>query len=437
MRHLVMLRSSGGGMLERLRARARAAIGRITLPPEAHAARLRDAAGLPAADPSPHSVMEGVIEWLCLAQDRSRSADGGVARDYSLLRGWATSYPETTGYIVPTLIEAAQRCGRTEWGDRARRMIDWLVAIQLPEGAFTGGKIDSRPQVPVTFNTGQILLGLAAAHRAFGSYGAPMRRAADWLVRTQDADGCWRRFPTPFAAPGEKEYETHVAWGLFEADRLDPGRGYGDAGLSNVRWALRSQGDDGWFAKCCLDDQQRPLTHTIAYALRGVVEAYRFSADELFLAAARRTADGMLTALDEETGWVPGRLTRGWQPAVRSACLTGTAQLAHCWLLMYRFTGDTRYARAGRLANGYVQRTVRLDGPPEVRGGVQGSFPIDGDYCPYEYLSWANKFFADSLMAEMDLDGRESSDVGTPADAVERAPITARTSSTDRPSRRA
>lgn len=40
-----------------------------------------------------------------------------------------------------------------------------------------------------------------------------MRRAADWLVETQDADGCWRRHPTPFAEPGEKVYETHVAWG--------------------------------------------------------------------------------------------------------------------------------------------------------------------------------------------------------------------------------
>jgi len=422
-------------VLNGVRARAKAAIGRAMMPRQAHAARLRDAAGLPAVDPAPHSVLEAVIEWLCVAQDRSRSADGGVARDYSLLRGWASSYPETTGYIIPTLLEAARRRGHAEWSERARRMADWLVAIQLPDGAFTGGKIDSRPQVPVTFNTGQILLGLAAAQVAFQNYGEPIRRAADWLVGTQDPDGCWRRYPTPFAAPGEKEYETHVAWGLFEADRLYPGRGYGESGLSNVRWALRSQGDDGWFAKCCLDDPQRPLTHTIAYALRGVLEGYRFSADERLLDAARRTADGMLQALDEETGWVPGRLTRGWHPAVRSACLTGTAQLAQCWFLMYRFTGEARYARAGRIANRYVRRTVQLDGPPEVRGGVKGSFPIDGDYSPYEYLSWANKFFADSLMAEMDLDRHESSEAAV--DAVERAAISGWTSSGVARSRRA
>ena len=104
---------------------------------------------------------------------------------------------------------------------RARRMLDWLVSIQLPEGGFQGGTIDHAPVVPVTFNTGQVLLGLAAGVEEFGeAYIEPMRRAADWLVATQDRDGCWRRHPSPFAAPGEKTYETHVAWGLLEADRV-------------------------------------------------------------------------------------------------------------------------------------------------------------------------------------------------------------------------
>jgi uncharacterized protein YyaL (SSP411 family) len=84
-------------------------------------------------------------------------------------------------------------------------------------------------------------------------------------------------------------------------------------------------------------------------------------------------------------------------------CLTGSAQTAHCWLLMYRFTGEARYAEAAAKANRFVRRTVRLDGPAQTRGGVKGSFPVDGDYGRYEYLNWAAKFLADSLMLEMDL----------------------------------
>ena len=371
----------------------------MQLPAPAKRERRRDRGGLPATDPGLDRVIDAAVGWLGRAQDCSVSADGGVARDYSLLGGWATSYPETTGYIVPTMIDYAEMTGDQGASERARRMLDWLAAIQFDEGGFQGGRIDSRPRVPVTFNTGQILIGLAAGVAAFGDYHEAMRRAADWLVATQDADGCWRRHATPFAAAGEKAYETHVAWGLLAAARLEPDRGYGEAALANVNWALTNQRQNGWFAQCCLNDPIRPLTHTLGYVLRGIVEAYRFSDDQALLAAARRTADGLLGALGED-GRLPGRLFDDWRPAVDWVCLTGTVQVAHCWLALYRITGDGRYRDAGYRANQYVRRTIRIDGPLETHGAVKGSFPVDGAYGRYEYLNWAAKFTADSQMLE-------------------------------------
>lgn len=374
----------------------------IRWPATAIAERRHDRTGAPGLEPGAERVLPELIDWLCRAQDNSRSADGGVARDYSLVHGWASSYPETTGYIVPTFLHYADRTGDREILDRARRMVDWLTGIQLPSGAFQGGKVDSRPVVPVTFNTGQILMGLAAAEGRFGGYRDPMRRAADWLVQTQDDDGGWRAHPTPFAKAGEKAYETHVAWGLFEAARIDSGRGYSEAALANVRWALGLQRDNGWFERCCLDDEAKPLTHTIGYALRGVLEAYRFSGDSTFLDSARLTADGLLSALRHD-GHLPGRLNPDWSAAATWACLTGNAQVAHCWLMLFEHTKDFRYASAALKANAFVRRTVRLDAAPEIRGAVRGSHPGTGAYGRYQYLNWGAKFLADSLMLEIDL----------------------------------
>src|SRR4029079_17489083 len=160
-------------------------------------------------------------------------------------------------------------------------------------GGFQGGRIDSKPIVPVVFNTGQIILGLARGEREFGDCERALRRAADWLLKVQDADGCWRSFASPFAGAGEKTYAPPTAWGLFEADRVLPGRGYADAGIANVRWALTHQHANGWIAKCCLSNVSSPLTHTLGYALRGIIEAYRHTPDQSLLAAARRTADGL------------------------------------------------------------------------------------------------------------------------------------------------
>jgi hypothetical protein len=298
-----------------------------------------------------------------------------VARDYSLIRGWSASYPETTGYIVPTLLTYARISGDETARSRARRMLDWLVSIQMPAGGFQGGPIGATPTVPVVFNTGQILLGLAAGTVEFGdAYRESMRRAADWLVGCQDRDGCWRRYSSPFAL-------------------------YGDAALANIRWALRLQHDNGWFERCCLDDPARPLTHTIGYTLRGVVEAYRFTGDRILAAACRRTADAIAAATTAE-GFLPGRLDRHWRGKASWACLTGSAQIASCWLLLYQGTGDARLRDAAFAVNRYVRRTIRTDGPDDVRGGVKGSFPVDGRYGTYEYLNWAAKFVIDANLLE-------------------------------------
>ena len=378
----------------------------MRLPATAKAEHRKDRQGHPGTDPGTERVLDETIAWLCRAQDLSASRDGGVARHYSLVNGWSTSYPETTGYIVPTMLTCSALRNDPELRERGKRMLDWLVSIQLSDGAFQGGTIDAEPVVPVTFNTGQILIGLAHGAREFGEpYRDSARRAADWLVETQDPDGCWRRNPTPFAAPGEKVYETHVAWGLMEAARVIPDRGYGEAALSNVRWALSKQQPNGWFESCCLADPSRPLTHTLGYVLRGIMEAYRFSGDEEFLSAARKTADGLLGALRED-GYLPGRLDREWKGAVSWSCLTGSVQIAHCWLMLYEDTGDSRYRDAAYAANRYVRSTVSIDGPPEVRGGVKGSFPVYGSYGKYQYLNWACKFLVDALLLEQAIRAR-------------------------------
>lgn len=394
-------------MLRGMVRTVREAADYLRLPEAARRELHSDRRGLPVEDPGIDRIVESGVAWLAAAQDHSASRDDGVARNFSLLKGWATSYPETTGYIVPTMIELAKNYGHSDSRERAKRMLDWLVSIQFPDGGFQAGRIDAQPRIPVTFNTGQILLGLAAGVAEFGdAYRDAMCRAADWLVNTQDTDGCWRKHPTPFAEPGEKTYETHVAWGLLEAARAAPGKRYAEAALKNVRWALTQQRDNGWLDQCCLTDPTQPLTHTLGYALRGITEAYRFSADKSLLTAALKTADGLVSALRDD-GFLPGRLRPDWTAAVPWVCLTGSVQIAHSWLMLHQFTGNPSYRDAGLSVNRYVRRTIKIDAPVGVRGGVKGSFPVSGDYGRYEYLNWACKFCIDSNLLEKEIRRRE------------------------------
>lgn len=380
----------------------RNALSRRRLPKAAREERDRDRQGVPTNDPGAAAAVEACLAWLARAQDCSASDDGGVARDFSLIEGWATSYPETTGYIVPSFLAEAAGGRRADLRERARRMLDWLAEIQFEDGGIQGGKIDAPVRVPVTFNTGQVLLGYCAGVRTFNAYRENMHAAARFLRDTLDVDGCWRSHPTPFAAHGEKAYETHVSWGLFEAERLAPGEGYGEAGLRQVDWALGKQRENGWVADCCLDQPSQPLTHTLGYYLRGVVEAHRLTEAPRLLEAARKTGDA-LVGVQRPDGSLAGRWRADWSAAVDWVCLTGVSQIAESWLYLFEATGDPRYLDSAMNANAFVRRSIHMDGPLDTRGGVKGAFPVDGGYGEFAFLNWAAKFTLDANRKELEL----------------------------------
>ena len=221
-----------------------------------------DRQGLPAQDPGIDRVIEEGVAWLGRAQDHSPSRDGGVARHFSLVDGWGSSYPETTGYIVPTLLAYADQWGGDAGEDarqRARRMLDWLVSIQFPEGGFQGGLIDSEPKVPVTFNTGQILLGLASGLRACGDvYREPMRRR-----RLAGQDPGSRRLlaaiPDPLRGARREGLRDPRRLGIA---RSRPGRGSGRRALCRPRPSQRPLGPrppaGEWLVRPLLPDRRGP-----------------------------------------------------------------------------------------------------------------------------------------------------------------------------------
>ena len=124
---------------------------KLKLPEAAKSEILRDRSGLTLEDPGIDLVVEEGVEWLVRAQNHSSSQDSGVASHFSLLTGWSPSYPETTGHIVPTMLEYARLRGDETVRQRARRMLHWLVSIQFPDGSFSGGVVGSRVVVPTNF----------------------------------------------------------------------------------------------------------------------------------------------------------------------------------------------------------------------------------------------------------------------------------------------
>lgn len=358
--------------------------------------------------------LRAAIEWLSRAQDAS--GDGGVARSYSLVyhpffqrRGWTPSYPETTGYIIPTLFNYARHNSRKDLFDRAVRMADWECEVQMASGAVQGGTIND-PPTPAVFNTGQVIFGWLRAHQETGAerYLSSAVKAGDFLLAVQDADGAWRKSLTKYASAGMPSYayNTRTAWALLQLGKETAKQAYLDAAVKNIEFALGEQLVNGWFKNNCLNDPSRPLLHTIAYALSGLLEVGIALGNSAYVSAVRKAADELL-ARQRANGALAGRFTERWEPAVKYSCLTGNAQMGIVWGRLHQATGDARYLEAMAKANRYLQSVQwRGTGNPGLDGGISGSYPLHGEYGQFEVLNWAVKFFADSLMLEASIKER-------------------------------
>ena len=355
----------------------------------------------------PEVHLAAAMDWLRRAQDAT--PDSGVSRSYTLRymrshkrSGWLASYPETTGYIIPTFLAYASLTGNTEYRERALRMAQWEADVQMENGAVQGGVIDF-PPTPAIFNTGQVLFGWMETYRETGNeiFRNAAKRGADFLVAAVDRDGAWRRHGSEYARHGVNVYDARTAWGLLEVYRITKDPAHRDAAVHNLEFVLTKQRPNGWFEECCLDDNTRPLLHTIAYTMEGLFEAGSFLGETRFKTAAKLAADALL-ARQRPDGSLAGRFDREWIDASRWSCLTGDAQTAIVWLRLYETTGDRRYLQAAERMNRYLSSTQdRAASDSGIRGGIKGSQPIWGEYGAYEYLNWAAKFFADALMLEI------------------------------------
>jgi hypothetical protein len=357
--------------------------------------------GREVVDPS--AALVATAGWLRRAADAT--SDGGVSWGYRLRGGWAASYPETTGYIVPTFLALdASPLADGRDRERAERSIRFLAGVRLPDGSFPGRRIDENRTEPSVFNTAQILHGLTAWHTATGDDAIRTMAldAARWLVDGQDEDGTWRRhayggIPVAYVAHGTCWLAEHA-----EATGDDAAR---RAAERHLDWVLgQYDAGAGWFdlAGFTAEDHaaRRAVTHTIAYTIWGVLDlGLRLGRDDAIQAAA--TAAAQVAGVVRREGRLPGMLDAAYIAGASWECLTGNSQMALIWLRLASLGHSAGDREAATIALDRVRRSISLRSSDRgIRGGVAGSDPPWGTYIRFTFPNWAAKFTIDALLAE-------------------------------------
>jgi hypothetical protein len=342
----------------------------------------------------PDGALEAAIRWLCLTHDVTGRR--GSSLGYHLLRGWMPAFPETTGYVIGTLLEHAARTGDATLVERARQMGEWEIEVQNSDGGVMEGALRSPPGRSVAFNTGMVIFGWLDLHGqlADGGFLEAAGRAGRWLEHTQEADGTWQGEHEHHGIP--HAYDARVAWALLRLADATGEDAFRETATRHLDWVLSVQQPNGWFERCSFRPGDLPNSHGLAYTARGLLESGALSGDERYTEAALRTARA-LVAVFRRLRRLPATYDRDWTPRSRSVSVTGLAQNGGVWLRLYEETGDASLLQPGLDAVAQAAGLQSRGGWLPTDGAVPGSFPVYGRYAPLQYPNWAAKFLADSL----------------------------------------
>jgi len=373
--------------------------------PAAWFALTRDALNLSGKIQDDETHLRAAMDWLRRAQDNGQ---GGVALGWSLKTGWQPPYPETSGYIIPTFLNYAQKYNQPEFAERALQIGKWELTLQLESGAFPSSK--GTGEIPLVFDSAQILHGLLALyqHTADENWLSAAIRAGEWMISLQNADGSWTEGShknIPHA------YYTRAIFPLFSLSQIS-GRGeFSAAAEKFIRWVLALRHPNGWIDEMAFAAKIDPLTHTFAYTYEGLLESLPYMPPKIhaeILATAQSMAEHTTAWLKENPRKrLPAFVSSEWQFYGNFSCLVGSAQTALNLKRCAKLCEEPRYSQAAETLLNQV-KAAQFIAPalPEIHGGIGGAYPIWGGYGSLTLINWAAKFFADALILKVEMNSK-------------------------------
>lgn len=344
-------------------------------------------------------AMSESVDWLL--ESFHVNNDMGSSGTRSLRGKWGAVYPETTGYIVPTLYKAGELVGNDEACKVALKQIEFFSNIQNENGSFWQA-MDN--QSPIVFDTAQIVEGLLfIAHMS--KKPRPIlkmiNRAVDWLGTQLDDEG---RFVDHHYVPDhDPAYYARIAW-LMAAGELIK---YSKPRTKTKKLITRIvglQNENKSFKDWGFHPDQPAHTHTIAYTFRGLWECANMLNDRKLRKQVRSSVH-MLSHTIEEQGGIAGAYDESWQGDSAYICAVGNAQLAILYLLMYQHSGSKKYLKH---VTDLMKPLVKSQRPKLVhRGAIPSSIPMSGKYQKLKYTNWTQKFYCDALYMLLTMEDRK------------------------------
>lgn len=311
--------------------------------------------------------------------------------------GWVEAYPETTGYIIETLLDYDLVFPEYKLKALARKQCYWLLSQQFSSGAFPSGKIGG--STPSIFNSGQILFGLMDGWKLTQKeeFHEAIISCVEWLIAQLDNDNKWSNYN--WVEGHNPAYLTRVIWPILQAAEL----------LGQDQWTQwiypcfeyyrRQRNENYSYKNWGFYPKQASYTHTIAYTLRGLLESALLLGSNETVLDLEGTAS-KIVEIYRTRGFLAGSYTEDWQGDYSFICVTGHAQLSLFFSRFFELTHKVEYQEmASSLFRDIEEIPSKNNIVHSLRGAVPGSVPIHSQYNRLRYPNWAAKFYLDASLS--------------------------------------
>ena len=214
------------------------------------------------------------LNWIQNAQ--KSYPDGGISRGFYLLgkslksnfSGWQLSYPETTGYLLPTLINIKKEFNIENIDSLIDRMAYFLLSISK-NGNVKGGSVEKKNNFSA-FDTAQVIKGLISYYN-FKKNDIFLKRAIDcgnFLINTENANG---KISNQYIAeksifiPQNDGSHIYIVQALLELYKITNNISFKNFTIRIIETTLKYQNKNGYFDKSDFSKNNEILTHNLGY----------------------------------------------------------------------------------------------------------------------------------------------------------------------------
>lgn len=334
--------------------------------------------------------IELASKWLLEAQ--SINNDGGYAHSYSLFKGWGRSYPETTGYIIPTMLNLGEYLNDETFISSAFKGGEWLLSIQQKDGSFLD--LSKRKQI---FDTGQIIEGLIELYKRTNNnnFLNASINAGNFLLENQDGDGKWSKFSYNNIP---HTYYSKVSGNLLKLYEVSKEDKYRIASYKNLEWVIMNQMENGYFSFMSFIPNQLPYLHNIIYVLEGLLESYKILRDESIFSSLMKTVNRLVEINKKRDSILYSQYNNNWDYLKKERCLVGLAQWAGLLIKLYTMIKKEDFFKLSVKTINYLKSKQVTKGSRNILGALPDTIPIWGNYRKFTFSNWTVKFYIDGLL---------------------------------------